>query len=397
MIEILKNLHTYHDRYPYYNEMINIGMNGIMGPGKKMSSCVYRAGDLVTNMYININKLNDKYNHNLYKLINSIELMIGGRTIMTISIEYITFYYKIIKDIDINIFSNGSSTIIPIDLKSMFNIPFILLPYFNEYRIYIITNKLDIFNYEYMRKISLDSKFPNYNSYVNILPKDVWRLILNILDDKTWANLRQSCKFFYSLDYDRNIINRYEKYKIDFNDLNDFDCHTTFMYGLLSNLHRDYIKPNSEKPKYEFFNEYRDIGYINIDLKNQIEHIIAFKTEIFVEWIIIKINNCEKDIINSIEFIEKDYIEQDIFPEKINHIDKSCKHMLSDDPIFYNKVHNVNENRYMIFNKNNKLITGFILKFKKEIYAKIDIFISEKMCLLLRDDYCVPFSRYRKN
>jgi len=384
MINISRLLHTYSNVSPYRTEMINSGFNGIPGPEKKLCVCIARYGDFVANMYITITKKTTQRIRNFYRLYRDIWIEIGGYKYINIPTEYISLYYKVIKGIDINILSDGTKTIIPIELNDLINIPFILLCRMHECRLWLNPNPIKIFDHDYIRQVSLNPSWPDYETYINVLPKDVWRIILNLLDDKNWGNLRQTCKFFYSIQQERDIINRYEKYKVEIKDIIDLDCSVNFMIGSLSKP----IANGEGNNHYKFINEYREIKHIDIDLKNQKSHNIRLEPEISLEWIIININHYQRDILDHIELIESITPMELKIINEINEIDQNCVYIISDNSEFYTKMHNPNENRYMFLT--DKSLTDLNLVFKEIISATVDVYVSYRNWITFTDKWIYP-------
>ena len=228
MIHLIPKLEHYIDVSPIRSEMIEQTFQGNPAPGKRLCSVISRNADIFTNLYIHIDKLNDetKKIKNFYRILDRLELMIGGYTYFKLSLDYIRLYYEVIKGINLEMLSDSKTSVIPINLKELVNIPFVRLPYWHEVRFNCEFHPVKIFDLDIRRKVEYSD---NYSKNLCNQPGEIWLHILSYLDDKSWLFIRQSCKFFYFLNRDKEIESRYEKYKIDTN-LIDINSSLKVMY-----------------------------------------------------------------------------------------------------------------------------------------------------------------------
>jgi hypothetical protein len=380
---------------PYRSEIIEHGFNGNPGPGKKVTMTITRNADIITNMYIQFDRIhNNKLNiPDFYKILKNLILIIGGQNISNIPSDYIVLYCQVIKNLDLKLLSDNKHSIIPVNLGELINCPFIRLPTHHEVRLNCEYHTEEVFDKDIRRKIELNNSWPNYQTYINSQPKDIWKIIMSFLDDKAWSNFRQTCKFFYSIVNSEDIESRYQKYKVIRKDIEDFDCNVKIMYHALSE--ETIVNTNLGT----FMNEIRSIEQIKVDVIDT----SFYSNEIYVnnsEWIIIDVDYYQPDILENIELIDKVYISKIDYPELIkddvtkfgNNISafilekydplNICR--IVKDTNFNNKMHDPSKNRYMYYMNDlidlswNNYNPTIKLSFKKKITAKINIYISCK-------------------
>ncbi len=389
MITLPRELHSYVKNGPYRSQIIDHTFMGNPAPEKKIISVISRNGDFITNIYIDIQR---DINHvkKFHKMYDKLEIEIGGSHLVYIPIDYIDLHHRAIHGVDLCILSDNTHVIIPVKLKELVNIPFILLPHYHECRLSLIPNMINsgVFDHNITRYIEWNQLWPDYETYINILPKDIWRLITEYLDDKSWVHLRKTCKFFYSLNFDNDIKVRYDKTKININDLNIINCNPNIMYHGIGDITRENLKNQI------FINERRSITqfrgiFDNNDTYyyslNDSQYTMSPESAWLLEWIIIEIDCYPYNILDHIKF-EIDPSFPDIKNKLIfagNREEEVYK--IQEDPEFYKKMHQPSQNRYMYHCTPNMI--GISLILKKKIHAKFNIFTSWKSCFAIRDDF----------
>lgn len=377
MMRIQEYLATYTDTRPYSSELIDYSFNGQPAPEKQHSSTLNKNGTIITNFYIHIDKKNNINTiPNFYKIYEKLEMTNSGSRIFEIPLDYIALYYKIIKGINLELLSNKTSSVIPVLLKELVNIPFILFSDWQEWRLTVKPNIISIFDSDLARQVELNANWPDYDLYKKSQSKDIWKLIMSHMDDSSWAKFRQTCKFFYSLLSEQDIKNRYQKHKLTLNDVMFDDCNLEIMYHKLSK------KTEENLQLQKFINEYRSIDQIKLNIVNAPECNIDI-TVWPIEWIIIEIDNFQKNIVDNIEFEKDDSSNIKILTQPVcnspynPHIATSTEiYHIPNNPEFYNKMHNPLENRYMYIP--DPFCNKIKLTFKKQITAKMNIYVSQK-------------------
>ncbi|AYV77129.1 MAG: hypothetical protein Barrevirus13_18 [Barrevirus sp.] len=380
---------------PYSSELIDYTFNGLVGLNRKLNSVIHRNADFITGFYIDFFKRNEKTKNikDFYKIHDSIELtIISGSFRVNIPTSYIALIYQIIKGITLDMLSDTKHSIIPVNLKELVNIPFILFTD-QEVRISSIIGSSSVFDKDIRRRVDMTNLEPilfnGYSDpdnvilpYINRLPKDIWKLLMTFLDDLTWSNLKQTCKYFYFLEYENNIYERYQKYRINDSDINDFDCSLEIMYHGLSHVTKDNTMLQS------FLNEFRSIRESIHYLNNESDFINSICNEP-VEFIIVLIDHYEKDILDTIEYVENDKSVPvnhgpnygEYAATQIPYVDKENIWPIVKDQQFYEKMNCPLENRYMFYPPHNYL-KEVKLFLKKKITGQVTIFISYKSWLI---------------
>ncbi|AYV77125.1 MAG: hypothetical protein Barrevirus13_14 [Barrevirus sp.] len=371
-------LHTFKENGPYLSEIVDITFLGDTAPQKIISCIIGRQSTFMTDMNIHIrHKYPYKTIKNFYRLYSEIRLEIGGQTIVTIPTSYIALILKVINEIDINSFSDKFNTIIPIKLKELCGIPFILLPWFHECRLTLYPNPISIFEYPIKRLIPLNTSWPPYESFINVLPKDIWKIILNYMDNVSWLNIRLTSKFFYSIVTDLDIESRYNKCKIKLEDLEFLSCDLKVMYSQIGKITKEALT------KQLFINECRSLEekskYI-VDEDNVV--IYSFGDQRLTEFVIIDIDYWEKDILHSIEY---EQVEWNVPQHQVELVDEKevSVSVLCKDPEFYEKMHQKEKNRYMYYFTG--CLRSLVIRFKKKITGKVTVFTARKKQVRFED------------
>ncbi|AYV77215.1 MAG: hypothetical protein Barrevirus19_10 [Barrevirus sp.] len=246
--------------------------------GNQMSSVITRNGDLMSNIYIKlVRQPSTKFIKEYYKIINSICFEIKGNFIFTLPIDYIELYLKVMKNITLNGLQRYNTYfhyIIPVNIKDLTNIEFIPLCNldFTEVRLKIFMDRnIESFNHVLEKHVELNNNYPKTESLINVIPKDILKLIMEYLDDKAFGNFMQSCRLIYSITPENQIIKRYEKYKIVKTDLSLYGASYNVMYHwptLPNNAKNDIDEREREKNEKikTFVNEYRTIEQHNINI-----------------------------------------------------------------------------------------------------------------------------------
>ncbi|MCJ7637989.1 MAG: F-box protein, partial [Nitrososphaeraceae archaeon] len=364
------------------SEMIDLAFNGCPGPGRMVSSTIPHHGDMITTLYIHMSKYNDetKKIKNFYRILEYIELQIGGTQIFKLSLEYIKLYYKLVKGIDLEMLSDKSISIIPINLKELVNIPFIHLPSQHEIRLYCTFHPGRIFGVDTDRHIDDNSNTEDEN-LLDLLPLEIWINILSYLDDKSWVAMRHVCKFFYFLNTDTEIENKYKKYKIQTHMIN-FDASLKIMFHALA----DKTKENTQSPT--FLNQFRSIDHQRYQCTCNVNDIFLQRKPI--EFIFIDIENkFYKDVIQEIKLHNNTAAPQGFIKEI--KMPKDDVYFLEKDTKLHEKMHDPLNGRYVIY-PDNEYLEKIELLFKKEINTIINVYISYKEWLLYGHDMigCIP-------
>lgn len=397
MINLIPRLDKCSSISPYISEVIEHVFGGNPGPGKKVTMTISRNANIITNLYFHFDRMHNNKLHipDFYKILKYIKLEIGGQYISNIPPDYIVLYCQVIKNLDLKLLSDNKHSVLPVNLGELINCPFIRLPTHHEVRLNCEYHTEEVFDKDIRRKIELNNNWPNYISYINSQPKDIWKMVMSFLDDRAWANFRQTCKFFYSIVNSEDIESRYQKYKVSRKDINDFDCNVKFMYHALA----EETKENTNL--ITFMNEIRNIEQIKIDIVDETFYsdTIFVGNSFYSEWIIIDIDYYQGNILENMELVDKVYINKIDHPElikddvtkfgnNISAILEKCDPLnicrITKDTNFNNKMHDPSKNRYMYYmndlidlswNNHNPIIK---LSFKKKITAKINIYISNK-------------------
>ena len=381
MINLIGKLQHYTDVSPIRSEMIDSNFQGDPAPGKRLCSIISKNADIFTNFYIHIDKLNDetKKIKNFYNIFDRMELLIGGYTYFKLSLVYIKLYHEVIKGIDLEMLSDSKTSIIPINLKELVNIPFIRLSYWHEVRLCCDFHPAKIFDVDISRKVEYEE---GYSKNLCNQPREIWSHIMSYLDDKSWASMRQTCNFFYFLDGDKCIANRYEKYKIDTSKI-DINANIRVMYHAVA----DKQKENLETQK--FLNQYRSIDHQKYIIEGQKSMYTLFQKHP-VEWILLDVENkYYGDIIESIKFkdLEKDKIPSHFITEINVNTDEI--YFIKKDDEFCKKMHNPIKGRYLIY-IDNKYLDRVDITFSKGIHTLINVYISYTNWLCNDKEFCSP-------
>ncbi|AYV77126.1 MAG: hypothetical protein Barrevirus13_15 [Barrevirus sp.] len=383
------------------NEIVDLTFQGMPGFGRKMTCYIDHKAPIITDLYVHISHLEKKIK-SFHRIYDTIRLEMGNQLITNIPISYLVLYLKVVKGIDINSFSDKINTVIPIKFSELANIPFIVLPQYLETRLVLSPNTIKSFTYDVRRFVELDLSWLSYKCYINMLPKDIWKIILYFMDNLTWSNLRQTCKFFYSLESENDINCRYDKSLVKLKDLAYDNCTLKVQYH---NLTKESIEKLKE---YKFTNECRSFDQISKSLENEDTlkiHYFVWQ-EKPIEFIIIDIDCYEKNVIESIQFIEtnKNIIryeanEKKIYyqlqtdnnwiPEKENEVRNEQINDLIPDSSFYSKMNDPNHNRYMYYC--NGFLDDIHITFRKKVIAKINVFTAMRNWVTFQDNYAKVF------
>ena len=227
---------------PCLSEMLDIGfISGNIGPNKRSVLVIHPHADMITNFYINLRREpNKRLIWNYYLIYDKIELLIGGSLIFNLPIDYVSLYYRVIKGVPFsNLTSNNDHLVIPVNINELLNIP--MIPLFKmrcqEARLTMFPDHVNVLNHNLVRQVDRTNSSNN-----SILPKDVWRLIMEYLDDTSWDNLIRTCKYFYALTFSSHIEDRYKKHIPTMEDLELRDSNIEFMYHKIGDTAKERMK-----------------------------------------------------------------------------------------------------------------------------------------------------------
>lgn len=341
---------------------------GIPGYGRRMRSNIAKLGDCMSNIYIEMVKGAGRRIKNYYRIVSEFNIEISGTIIFEIPVDYIALYLKVMKNIILcEVSAKNNCYIVPINLKELVNIAYIPLSNLHkEVRLNLIWHSpIDIFYYKLQKQVELQITYPKYESFIKGISKDVLRLVMEYLDDTTFINLMQTCRFMYSLAPMNQIKKRYEKYKISKDDLTLTDAIYNVMY-------------HWPIPEFKtFLNEFRTIKQYreNIVDSDSFQHLLNHKGPI--EWIIIEINQYLKpNMLVNVEFtIDKKFEFNEILKEKLEKYDLDTIHVIKKDPNFL-KMHDPNKNRYLFYTK-SVIYKNINMHFREKITCDLNIYIAE--------------------
>lgn len=355
------------DKIPMIMESIEHFFMGAPDIGKLNKLVVYRNAHLIDNICLlfESNKLKINW-HRIYKFF---KIEIGGILIAKIPIDYMILYYKIIKNVDIFHFKDNNHFVFPILLEEIIGIPFLHLYtnlfQFNEIRLCVEPRAIDELNYDLKRNIAINQLTLNQHLIDNFI---LWKYIISYLTDIDWYHLRQTCHFFYFIDEELTIKKRYQKYEIKQNK------HYLVNNSILCNYHyygSDFRKAAACDQYYNFpLNLENDNYLFSSWIINQLDFNISDSHQLsitentkFVKWIIIKLDYCLPDIIDTITITYDEH-------SMINDLEKQY--------INIEKMHNPKENRwYIIPNKQN--INMIEINLKQIITTNICIYIANQV------------------
>ena len=327
-------------------KLIDQYFNGSQHYGKIANCNISRIENTVNNFYLKLNQdVNCKHIKNYYKLYKELVIEYGGYTINTIPIDYIVLYLKVIKNICVNKLSLDKHHIIPINLKELINLNNIPLcaPY--DLRIILYPNDISKFHYNTQRNIKCDNIDLAYITFLNYIPAELWGVIFEYANCNDLLNIIETCKFFYSMVPQKRIDDLYNIHKISVENLLLDDVIMCTTYYKNNNL-------DGTESKFQ-------VGSKSII---QYEIIISGKELLF------KIDKYMSPILYII--IEFDVVGQ------YDVLDMNATTNIVDGIItdldFYSKMHNPQENRYIIYFDANANDINFV--FKEVVYCKSNIY-----------------------
>jgi hypothetical protein len=348
----------------------------------KISNCLGRNGSFFNNFYISLIKnRNIKFNKNYHEIVKDVEIEIGDKIVSKIPISYVKLYLKVIKGIDLKNFSFDEKYVIPINLKGLVNInsiPFINLKV-DQVRINCyLRGNIDNFNHNLQKKIRVKDDYPDYISFINYLPKELWNFVIKYVDsDKDFVNIRQVCKFFYSIISCQQIMRKYKQYKMHKEDLMLKFVSIDVMFN---DVHF------KRELSLSFINQFRSINNfeLNIDNNHKCNFVLSKYTspenvtkDLPIEWVIIQLDKYQdKNIIQNITF---NPLEPYDFDERVNGILSNCKcddiYRIEKDPEF-EKMNDPENNRYLFYLDPNMIYESIEIKFKERINCRVSIYIA---------------------
>jgi hypothetical protein len=232
----------------------------------------------------------------------------------------------------------------------------------HSFRLVVQFNFISDLNYKLDREIS----YANILYQNTLLIDDVWRTISNYLDDCNWSNIRKTCKYIYFMEHQCVLDKRYHKYKVDdsncFKDVSFLVGYTFFDYPYLALMKKE----SNKSMKLRSICEY---GPVDIDNSNVL--IEALGNDENLEWIILDFD-CEfiTDIITQIYIVIKNKTMLVIPPKG------------TQKTYFQNKMHNPDENRYLLKIPNSLFTNNFQcfdldIKLKQSIQSRVNIYIAK--------------------
>lgn len=353
---------------PFISELIPQFCAGNPGFGKKSVISISNNGEIISNFYIKIDTYRDKKRiNNFYKVYDKITLEYGEHEVINIPIDYLQLYLKVIKGINLDDLVIDNCHVIPINLHELTNIPIIPLSSYFELRIYFHPAKIDSFHRIIQKNIIDYAESISDETNIILLPTEIWKHIASYLDLKDLLNFMQSCRFFYYIVPKKQISDLYEPHRITKLDIDDFDMELNVLY------HKTDPRGISIP---QIINKYRNI----VQSKEIIDNTeYLFGTDFLqypkIEWIIIEIDIPGQNDILDLEKTKFNFCKNRSYTS--SNIDSIKK-----DSLFYKKMNDPSENRYIIdFYDNIHMCESINFVFKKHINTKINIYVSY---------YCMP-------
>ena len=347
--------HRHHELDIYYpgkffkSSLIGKVFGGTLGYGKKSQLEITANGDIVTNLYLMIQQYpNVRRIKNYYKMYYEIEIQYGHLFTIRIPTDYIALYEECINDICLNDLVDARGRhILPINLSQLVNIPLIKLKNI-PLNLYFYPNYIRVFHHRIEKNVEC---IP----YVNILPKEIWNLILNLLNCADLLNAMQACKLFYSIVPLKQIENLYDKYKVTIDDLEIYDMSVNAMYHSVDN-DNDFdtvYKPTSHQIR-------NILQHKEVSMSN--EYLLQITKSDPIEWIIIEFIEVS-GLIEHVQFMPTD-------------ID-----IMIPDTDFYLKMHNP-PHRYLFYPKIPIECESIYFKFRANSTPKANIYLAFQLDII---------------
>lgn len=336
----------------YASELIEQLFSSSVFYGRTTWNEISRNGDLITNIYLKlIQDPTKKHIKDFYKLYDRITIHYGEHVISTIPLDYIILYLKYIKNIHISDICSTRCHIIPINLKELINVPSIRFDNNHRLKMYLHPNDISKFYHDTKRNINCNAIDLTYiNSDINIITTDVWDYIFEYLTFSEIIHSTEICKFFYSFMSQKKIDKMYDTCRITCDDLDVWDGMIDVMYHKYANY------PN---------NDFTDQDTFIINSKSIIQHQNTISGEEYL---------FEIERLHPIEYI---IVEFDIAGQydvlDMNKTTNCYIDGISNDIYFYSKMHNPQQNRYVLHIDPTANNINFV--FKKYIYSKINIYM----------------------